>query len=525
MSILAEKALKEYNSEVTTAHHGGVAGRPFWNVCSSQFMYNPCFQFAALPGCKRYLFTATDCNKKNHTFEADTPMSLLTPIWGDIPEGVVELKVEALNDMGEPKALVGARTFYRSAPFAGPENYPPKARDYRDCALMAYRYIFSRPFIQYWRLHGTPDPDYDFNVYPSKTISSVIRAMIGYAELEPEKAQEAMEIATKAADFLISITYSEKSPLSGLPPTYYTDFRKNLEEYNNEFAIVRGQNLMTIYPSEVGIAYLLLEKATGDIRYYEAARKIAEFYRTNVQPNGSWYLYLSIESGKNQNSNYCVPTSAMKFMNEMYRRTGEIVWSELEQGCYDYIIRNCFEAYNWEGQFEDSPFSTHYSNLSHFTADDMIKYIVTNRSDDEKMVEEAEDLMRFVEDQFVVWGNFAPFNHHTNPKQGADITQWFSPAGLEQYGWYMPIDSSTSRIMETFLDMYSLKKDPLLLSKACVLGDAITRMQNSKTGLIPTHWMSSTCIEDGGSLWINCMIETAKSMMLLSEVTGTLETV
>ena len=95
MSILSEKALKEYNSEITTAHHGGVAGRPFWNVCASQFVFNPCFQFTEIPGCKRYLFTATDCNKKKHTFEAVSPTSLLTPIWGDIPECIVELKVEA----------------------------------------------------------------------------------------------------------------------------------------------------------------------------------------------------------------------------------------------------------------------------------------------------------------------------------------------------------------------------------------------------------------------------------------------
>lgn len=520
MSTLAELALKEYNSDVTTAHHGGAMGRPFWNICASQFMYNPSFPFSELPGCLRYRFTATDCNGKKHCFEAEKPTSLLTPIWGDIPEGMTELICEALNKDGSPIALVGARTFFRAAPFAGPENYPPKARGYRESALMAYRYVFNRPFIQYWRTHGTPDPEFDFNVYPSKTIASVVRAMINYAELEPEHKTEAMEIATKAADFLISITLPEGSPLEGLPPTYYVDFRKGLEGYNNESAVVRGDNLMTIYPAEAGCSYLLLEKATGDLRYLEAAKKIAEYYRKNVLDNGSWYLYLSTATGEPQQPNYCIPEGIMRFMDRMYARTGETVWADLRRGCYDYIVKTCLENYNWEGQFEDSAFSTQYSNLTHFTADAMIKYIVDNMYDDEKMVAEAEDMMRFVEDQFVVWGNFSPFNHVCSPRHGDNIAEWFTPAGLEQYRWYVPIDSSTSRIMEAFAKLYTLNKSPLLLAKAKVLGDMITRMQNPESGLIPTHWMRKTCIEDGGNLWINCMIAVAENMMYLADVVG-----
>lgn len=519
MTTLAEQALKEYNSDVTTAHHAGAPGRPFWNTYASQFMFNPCFQFSPIPGCKRYRFSVTDSNKKLHTFEADSPMSLLTPVWGNIPEGVTQLKVEALDNEGKPFALVGARTFFRMAPFEGPECYPPKARDYRECAMMAYRYVFNLPFIQYWRIHGTPDPDFDFNVYPSKTISRVVSGMIKYATLDPENAKEAMEIAVKAADFLISITFPDDSPLKGLPPTYYTDFRKDLDKYNNESAVIRGDNLMMIYPADVGEMYLELEKATGDIRYLEAARKIADFYRARVLENGSWYLFVSVKTGENTVPNYCVPDKIMQFMNSMHRRTGEQVWSTLEKGCYNYLIKNCVENYDWEGQFEDSSFSVLYSNLTHFTAERIIKYIVENKSDDEKWVSEAEDMMRYIEDQFVVWKNFAPWNSRHSERHGVNINEWFSPAGLEQYEWYMPIDSSTASIMTAFLDMYSLKKNPLLLAKARVLGDSITRMQNSENGLIPTHWMRKSCIEDGGNLWVNCLIATADAMLYLAEVT------
>ena len=55
------------------------------------------------------------------------------------------------------------------------------------------------------------------------------------------------------------------------------------------------------------------------------------------------------------------------------------------------------------------------------------------------MVEAAEKVMRFIEDQFVVWGEHADWN--LRYKQGA---YWYSPAGLEQYKWYVPIDASTT---------------------------------------------------------------------------------
>ena len=53
MNTLQKQALEEYGSDINTAHHGGVNGRPFWNIHSTQFMFNPCFQFNLLEqGCQ-----------------------------------------------------------------------------------------------------------------------------------------------------------------------------------------------------------------------------------------------------------------------------------------------------------------------------------------------------------------------------------------------------------------------------------------------------------------------------------------
>lgn len=521
-------ALDEYNSDVTTAHHGFVTGgsfwngnspehdgrksRPFWNVHATQFIFNPAFEFAAFPACRRFLFTAEDCNKKIHTFEADTPMSLLTPIWGDLPEGYVQLKVEALEDDGTPIAQIGSRVFYRGAPYGGPDAYPPKARSYRECALKAYRYIFNTPSVQHWLKHGVPDPYYGLNTYITKMVSALVSAMVCYAELEPENAENALQIAKNAADYLLSISIDGDSPLKGLPPTYYSKFRTE-EQGGHRYPL--EDMMMMFYPADMGMAYLALEKATGDKKYYDAALIIAEYYRSNVLENGTWHLVCDIATGKNCSVNDCMPDTIIPFLKAMYDRTGDGIWLERMKNAHEYRILCRMDTYDWEGQFEDSPTSAHYSNLSHYPADAMISYIAENQKDDPEAMAIAEELMRFVEDQFVVWGNHAPRNRkgHEEWILSPNRADWHSPAGLEQYSWYVPIDASTAWCMTAFLRLYKANGNPLLLAKACTLADSITRMQNPETGMIPTHWTTGDAMEHGGQLWLNCMIGTAGAML------------
>lgn len=149
--------------------------------------------------------------------------------------------------------------------------------------------------------------------------------------------------------------------------------------------------------------------------------------------------------------------------------------------------------------------SAHYSNMTHFGADDLICYISTHQKDDPEAIAQAEDLMRFVEDQFLVWNRHAP---RTRSAWLNDRAEWHAPAGMEQYNWYVPIDTSTAGIMNAFLHLYRATGNPLLLAKAKALADSITRMQNPETGMIPTHWMSEQH-RNGHDFWINCHIGTA----------------
>ncbi len=179
---LAEKAWAQTTSEAATACG---SGKPFWNVEAKEFMYVPSFQFQPVPGCKKYIYEATDETGKEHFFSSDSSRAPLAPIWKDIPEGIVSLRVYSTDKNDEKLYLIGARTFFRMAPFT--DNYPPAHGSYRECALRAFDYCFCSPIIRHWLEKGTPYPDYDLNVYPSKMEASVIISMLRYGGLCPER--------------------------------------------------------------------------------------------------------------------------------------------------------------------------------------------------------------------------------------------------------------------------------------------------------------------------------------------------
>ena len=513
MNNYREQALAEYNNPETAAHPGGVNGRPFWNINSSQFMFVPSFQFPWIPGSRGYRFTATDRNGKDHTFTAKEPTASLAPIWGEIPTGFVTLKVESLTQDENITRPVGTRTFFKLDPFPGRENLPKRARSYRESALAAYRFLYNDDMVHYWLDHGIPKPDYAHNVYPAKMISSIMRSMVNYAKLDPENAENALLLACRAADYMMSISFPEGHPLEGLPPTYSFD---GLDaEVVNKVAPA-AQNCvgttMMIYPAAACLAYLELYEAVKDEKYLNAALAIANYFKKTRHSSGSWYLQYDCESGKPMRENLCVNFIFVNIFHKLCEVTKDEAWRVFETDYLKFITEVCLETYNWEGQFEDVKVSGNYQNLTHFTANHLIQYIAEALPEDEKMKAEAVDLMRFVEDQFVVWGEFAYWNLSGDGER-------HTPTGLEQYYCYVPIDASSAAIIRSFMKMYEITSERLYLEKAMALADMITRMQDKETGLIPTFFIGDNCAYGRFNFWINCMFYTASVLLELAELT------
>ena len=512
---LARQAFEECCSPETTVRYGTRRELPFWNREATMFMYVPAFHFTAVRGCRRYLYRAVDEDGGVHTFEADNCCALLTPIWAELPEGAVRLTVTALLADGSEYAPVGARTFFKSASF--PEETPPALYSYSECASRAYRFAMSQGFIQHWLKYGTPDPAYDLNVYPSKMISSMVDAMLSYARLCPEAADDALKIVVNAADYLISITPRGNVPLSNLPPTYYLDFCPDPEKYgimtaNWRAAESKVGTMMMIYPAQVGLMYLNVERVTGDPKYLEEALKIGQYYMDTVQPNGSWHLQRSCKTGEPIAPNYVSPlVDIVPFLTALHRRTEDGRWRALSENAVNYVLNTQLRTYNWEAQFEDTAVCADYVNLTHFSAVALATYFAEFYADDPERMKTARELMRYAEDQFVIWKR--PYSVASR-----DNSSWHTPCALEQYFWYVPIDSSTAGIAQGFLAMYKAGGGDLYLAKARALMDQMTRMQR-EDGRIPTHWMNTEEAEK--NFWFNCMFYSCRVLEMMAEYQDT----
>ncbi len=516
---LAKQAFEECCNPETTVKYGVKRGFPFWNVEATQFMYVPAFHFTAVRGIDKYRYDAVDEQGKKYSFVADDCCVLLTPIWAELPEGVIKLTVTALNPDGSDNCIAGARRFFKLASF--PENTPPALCSYKECAIKAYKFAMSQGFIQYWLNEGKPDPHYDLNTYPSKMVSALGKAMISYARLCPDDRENALKIATNAADFLMSITPRGDHPLADVPPTYYLDFCPDPEAYgvltpNWAAAVYHNGTMMMHYPAQVGDMYVDLEKITGEKKYLDEAVKIGKYYLNNVLDNGSWYLVLDAKTGKPINPNFISPMSdVVPFFMNLYNRTGEKCWKELSEKAVSYVLNTQLTSYNWEGQFEDSPLSTNYMNLTHYAPVALAEFYANFHRDDPKAIETAKELMRFSEDQFVIWGK--PFPCDLLPEGSTSpyvTTNWHTPCALEQYGWYVPIDASTSCLIRGFLAMYKAGLGPLYLAKAKALCDQLTQVQH-ENGQIPTHWMGTEDAEK--NFWFNCMFESCRTLEIMDE--------
>ena len=479
---------------------------PFWNREAQQFMFVPFLSFPWIPGDNTYRYEVTGEDGVTHTFITDCAKASLAPVWKDLPEGLVTVKVTIIRP-DKSEYLWGGRTFFRLRPF--PADLPQKAKSYKETAIKAMNYVLDMPRVQYWRTNGVPYPGYFLYVYPAKMISALIEATIAMAPFMPERREEMLEIATKAADYMIKITPSGNHPMAGVPRTYSTAFCDDPVKWELD---LRGwehqkeweKTNMMIYPAHAGLAYIHLAKATGEKKYGDAAIKIGEYFKKTALKNGSWPLLRIIETGETKGNNCISPMErAVPFLLALYEYTQDGEYKVLVDSAVNYAIQSRVKSFNWEAQFEDSPVSVDYDNLTHYEATAFVRYLCENKKNDPEAMEEAKEIMRFVEDQFVVWGRHNPIN-----KGGWDTSKFSSPAGLEQYQWYLPIDCSTSDILRTFAALYEAGQGEIYLAKAKALADSITREQR-ENGWIPTHWNGN---ETENGSWINCICESIRTL-------------
>ena len=505
----------------------GGNGVAYWNKFAKAFMFCPAFDFKKVGNATEYEFIAECSDNKIRKFVSSKPEADLSPIWLDIPTGKVFLSVVAKNN--SQTLSIQTREFYKSASFSG-INQKPKC-SYRQSAKKALKYLFESPMGQCWLKDGKPnlpktkaDDGYWLYCYPSKMGSKFIDGMLLYAKLEPSAKDDALKIACKVADYLISISQPKDAPLAFMPPTYVESIHPIATKY-------LGENMM-IYPAHVGEAYLNLAEETNNKKYFQAAVNIADSYLKTQLSNGSWYLKIYEKDGKSVDGILMNPVDVLDFLNRIAVLTKNQEYAKAVLKAEEYTIKTNLKDFVWSGQFEDVEPAAGYKNLSKHPAIRLMLYLMKKYPDNAELMSQMRSVADFCEDQFVMWESYFGKPEVKKGKlfdKNFTITKWQKrfncdivyPLAMEQYSYYVPIDASAAALLKMYIAMYKKFGDKLDLAKAHAFATVITHIQNPN-GSIPTYWgiprVFSVDHKSQAEGWINCAIATAITQYEFSKI-------
>ena len=481
--------------------------RPCWNRRSVMFLDAPTFAFETVSNGTYVIDYRSDVlasDGKLYRLKTRSSRVSLTNLWEKLPTGFVSVICRAQRP-GRPdtERIVGARVFWKSAPFAGDSR--PRPRSFAEGARQALEYVLDAPSSRYLLEHGELDPNFSHNVYPSKMLESVIQACCALVKTVPARKDEALRLARVAADWLIAHSEKADAPLAHFPPTY----RGELYAAKKNAGLV-----MTVYPARVALAYLALAEASGETKYRDAAEAIAATYLRLQGEDGAWPLKMRLSDGGATSANRLVPVdSVLPLMTRLAAATGREAYRASADRAFASIRDGRLKTWNWEGQFEDVEPGAAYSNLTEYGPCDTVIELLTHHADDPQSLPLARELVRFAEDQFVCWERpFVGADFKVNPTV-QDMDKWSFPCVLEQYNWYTPIDASAAKMIAAYLALYRAGKDPLDLAKARALGGAILRQQQPG-GWVRTHWAWR---ETQDKIWMNCHVASALALQELAE--------
>ena len=488
---LNRQAAKEYLQPVRPASEGR---NPCWNKFAKKFIYAPAFDIPAPSDAISYRFTVSG-EAGSWSFTADSPDASLAPIWNSIPPSPVTLCVEAklICDLYD---TIYTREFLRDFPFEGP--YHDAVRDYREAAVKGALYVHLLPEMQHWIGSDEPDMAYSHNTYPCKIIGATIRNECLIARELPERRENALAIARSAAAFLIRMSQPADAPLACFPPTYYLDKETSGRDYN------RGKTMM-MEAAAAGQAFLDLYDATGEQEYLERAVLIGRTYVRLQRPDGSLPIKVDFVTGEPVNGVCAMLTPLLRYFRRLEGYGYDEFAPAREKGAR-WMDEVAVERFDMTGQFEDISVLglEPYQNLTNVSACAYASYLLRKPSMSDRDLQNARDLIRFSEDQFVHWAyhDLTPDGFH---KKNA-------PGVHEQYKYEMPVSSSSCNVANALLDYYEVTGDRLAYAKAKALIDNITIQQNAVDGMIPTsfEWREPTRRR---TFWVNCTFNAVTTLL------------
>ncbi|NDH64394.1 MAG: hypothetical protein EBY18_22720 [Alphaproteobacteria bacterium] len=445
---------KQALAETATPLRPFVAGgQPAWNGHAVQFLFAPAFDLPEVAGAVRYRFTLKDSAGREHVFFGPKPSTPLAPIWTAVAIGPASLVVQGIDANDVAVGGPSSRRFHRAAPFVSPViGEVDSAGPARALAALV-----RSPDLRCWFGSGQPEPQFVLYRYPSKIVGAAASALATYAAQQPTPA-DAPE----------------------------------------------GRYLLDVHA------------ATKDRRYLDAAVRIAATYEKTQLAEGSWSLFVNPRDGKPASPNILVPTGIVGFLDQLEEITGERRFATVRERALAWIMANPVRTWNWQGQFEDVRPLPPYENMTKHEACDFALHLFGQKERKPEELALALELLRYSEDQFVIWAQppkETPVSQSADGAAGGKARKWLLPCVLEQYRCYAPVCASSAKLIRTYLAAWRATGDRLHLEKAKALGATLAQTQTHVKA--PGRYQTWVMLPPG-AMWFNCELMAVRAMQELA---------
>ncbi|MCF0174022.1 MAG: hypothetical protein HUJ95_01660, partial [Bacteroidales bacterium] len=251
---------------------------------------------------------------------------------------------------------------------------------------------------------------------------------------------------------------------------------------------------------------------TGEEFYRDRAIKIAETYKKIQREDGSFPIKVDFVTGEPVNEVGAMLHPILNYITRLEREYSVEGFTQMREKAEKWMKAVALETFDLTGQFEDVTVVglQPYQNLTNCTAAPFASYLLKNNPSP-KDIEDARDLIRMSEDQFVHW-NFLPNDN--------GIRRIPTPCVFEQHKYQEAVDASTCNVANAYLDLYELTGDKLAFAKAKALIDNLTVVQDPTDGKIPTTWsLRNPEKNKTRTFWYNCSNASINILLRMEELT------
>lgn len=196
--------------------------------------------------------------------------------------------------------------------------------------------------------HAVIDDDNRFSyraAYPSFHHAYLIEAFLNYYDYsgEPDAVRRARELA----DWNIRHSTPPDWRWPNLPWSTFTEGQPG--------GSVDGKTLEPDKTAYLGLAYTRLYEISGDAKYLEAARRIADTLTLRQQDDGAWPFRVNPQSGEVIQPYTAALFMPVAFLEKMHALTGNRDYKNAQMAGWMWMLRNPVRTNNWSGLYEDIP--------------------------------------------------------------------------------------------------------------------------------------------------------------------------